>query len=149
MPNLMPSFDVPQNISIQNGQQPAYLYNASAMFDFEAGDFVRDGSHKIQTANGYDAWIQWCLKTVYTQRFACLAYSSEIGTESDVAEASPDRKSAESALERTITEAIMADPMRRTQYVRDFSFDWDGDSVRVSFSIYGANGAVAALNAQL
>lgn len=148
MANLLPSFDVPQNISIQNSTQPAYLYNPSAYFDFETGDFVRDGAHKIKIADGYDAWVQWCLKTVYTQRYSCLAYSPEIGIETDGIESS-DHKTAESTLERTITEAILADPMRRTQYAKDFLFEWDGEAVRVSFSVYGSNGAVAALSVQI
>ena len=45
------------------------------------------------------------------------------------------RKAQESAIERTIRETLMTNP--RTEYVRGFSFSWEKDSVRVSFTVKG------------
>lgn len=148
MENLLPTFDVPADVSAQSGQQQDYTFNPSAAFDFKSGDFVRDGAHRIVQASPRDTWIQWCLKTVYTQRYACLAYSDDIGTEfeslSDLG-----RAAAESGIERTITEAILADPMHRANYVGNFTFQWDNDAVDVTFSVYSADGSTADISASL
>ena len=41
------------------------------------------------------------------------------------------KKAVESAIERTISEALLVNP--RTEYVRQFEFVWNGDAVSVSF----------------
>ena len=70
-----------------------------------------------------------------SHRDACLAYPDEIGTELDEALNEPDEEAVQSALERTITEALMVNP--RTEYVRGFTFEWNGDNVSCSFIVKG------------
>ena len=41
----------------------------------------------------------------------------------------------ESAVERTITEALLVNP--RTEYVRGFEFTWNGDELFCSFTVKG------------
>lgn len=128
---LFPVFDLPE---IPDTEELEERYSPSAYFDFEKGDFVRDGAGKIKKSEGKDAYIQWCLKVVSTERYSCLAYSSDIGVELDqVVEA--DRAAAESIIERTITEALMMH--RATEYVRDFSFLYKADEVYVTFTVKG------------
>lgn len=148
MDNLLPTFNMPADVSAQSGQQQEYTFNPSAAFDFKTGDFVRDGAHRIVQASPHDAWIQWCLKAVYTQRYACLAYSDDIGTELESL-SDQSRAAAQSTIEHTITEAILADPMHRASYVGNFSFQWDSDAVDVTFSVYSADGSFTNISASL
>ena len=46
-------------------------------------------------------------------------------------------KAVESAIERTISEALLVNP--RTEYVRQFEFVWNGDAVSVSFVVKGVD----------
>ena len=48
-----------------------------------------------------------------------------------------DEKTVESMVQRTITDALMVNP--RTEYVRDFSFSWDGDNMTCQFKVKGIN----------
>ena len=132
MPNLYPSFDMPELIE-QQQTELAPRYNKSWLFDFKTGDFVIDGAGRVVQADGYTAWAQWCVKTVVTERFAYLAYSQNYGTEIEAALRQPSRQAVQAELERAITEALLVDP--RTEVVRDFAFEWRGDELYVSFTV--------------
>ena len=137
MPNLYPIFE-PPTIVEQEQPQLAPEYPKSYLFDFEKGDFVRDAAGRIAVADGHQAWVQWCVKTVLTERFAYLAYSRNYGVEIEEALKQPTRALVEMEIERTITEALMTDP--RTKLVRDFAFRWYADELYVSFTIVPAIG---------
>ena len=142
MPNLYPIFE-PPTIVEQEQSQLAPEYPKSYLFDFEKGDFVLDGAGRIVIADGHTAWAQWCVKTVMTERFACLAYSWNYGVEVEQAIKQPDRALVEMEIERTITEALMADP--RTELVRDFSFKWYADELYVTFTVVPVIGNAARI----
>lgn len=132
MPRLYPTFDMPEPVK----QEESALYPEypkSYLFDFEKGEFVVDGTGRIVIADGHTAWVQWCIKTVMTERFAHLIYSSDYGVEIESALKQPSRKAVEAELERTITEALLVDP--RTKTVRNFVFTWEGDQIKVAFTI--------------
>lgn len=86
-------------------------------------------------ADGREAYRQWCLKTVMTERFTCLAYTTDIGTEMIEALAQADRAAVESAVERTINEALMVNP--KTEYVRDYVFSWRNEVLDCTFNVKG------------
>lgn len=132
MPNLYPAFEMPEIVEQQQAR-PEPEYPESYLFDFEKGDFVLDGAGRIVIADGRRAWAQWCVKTVLTERFAYLAYSGNYGSEIDEALKQPTRAAVETEVERTITEALLADP--RTYAVRDFLFKWRGNELYVSFTV--------------
>lgn len=132
MANLFPVFDVPEVIDSSVEKQK---YNPSVYFDFEKGDFLRDGAHRMVVADGKMAYIQWCRKIVDTERFTCLAYGTDIGTEMYDALNKGDHSAVESAVERTITEALMVNP--RTEYVREFEFSWFNADLTVAFVVKG------------
>jgi hypothetical protein len=132
MPNLFPIFEMPELVE-QQQTQPEPEYPESYFFDFEKGDFARDGAGRIAIADGHTAWAQWCIKTVLTERFAYLAYSHNYGTEMESALKQPSRKAVEAELERVITEALLADS--RTEMVRDFIFVWVDSQLRVNFIV--------------
>lgn len=131
--SLFPVFDVPKIVIPTAAEEKKYM--PSVLFDYERGDFVRDGANKMVVANGKEAYCQWCLKTVKTERFTCLSYSTDIGTEMEDALSQADRAAVESAIERTINEAIMVN--LRTEYVRGFEFTWQGNTLYCYFTVKG------------
>jgi hypothetical protein len=132
MPNLYPVFEVPELVE-QQQTEPAPKYGKSWLFDFKKGDFVLDGAGRVVEADGHTAWVQWCIKTVLTERFSCLAYSWDYGVEIEEAFKQTERALIEAEIERTITEALLTDS--RTEMVKDFVFNWQGDELYVSFTV--------------
>lgn len=132
---LFPTIEIP---SLTKPKRDTDIrYKKSAAWDLKRGDFIRDGAGKIETHPGRDAYLVWCIKTSMTERYARLAYPDSIGAELESAKQMPTREATELALERTIREAITVNP--RTEYVRDFTFEWDGDDVKVRFRVKGRN----------
>ncbi|MFP3153144.1 DUF2634 domain-containing protein [Lachnospiraceae bacterium ZAX-1] len=144
---LFPVFDVPAEL-VDTDDTNGW-YRPAPLFDVEKGDFVTDGSGRVLYGSGRDAWILWCTKTAAIERFAYLGYDSEIGAEIDGSFKEPDRGSQESEIERTVTEALLADPMGRTQQVQDFDFVWGSDSLEISCTVIGSDGDTASINLQL
>ena len=146
MSNLYPVFEMPE-IDDPQQAEPAPRYGKSWLFDFKKGDFVLDGAGRVVEADGHRAWIQWCVFTVLTQRFAHVIYSFDYGTELKEALRQPSRRAVEAELERVINEALLADP--RTEMVRNFVFEWEGDSVKVRFTAVPVIGEPAQLEVML
>jgi hypothetical protein len=144
---LFPAFPVPSDTAEQNIR--TRKYGRAPLFDFEKGDFVMNGACQPVYGDGYDAWVLWCTKTIMTQRWAHLGYGSNAGIESAEAFAEPDREAVQSTFERTITEALLADPAGRTQYVRDFRFTWEADSLHLSCLVVGNEGQSATIQTKL
>lgn len=131
---LFPVFDVPDMEDADNEEYDTE-YKRSVKWDVEEGDFVLDGSNRMVECDGREAYMIWCLKVAQTERYACLAYPDEIGVEMEDALDDEDEATVESMVQRTITDAITANP--RTEYVGDFVFDWDGDELHCSFEVKG------------
>lgn len=130
-PTDVPDFDT------EGSEESEYdiEYKGSVAWDFEKGDFLRDGANRIVKCQGAEAYRTWCLKMVGTERYCCLAYPDELGVELDDIFDESDIKSVESDIERTITEALCVNPC--TEYVQGFEFEWNGDSVYCSFIVKG------------
>lgn len=144
--SLYPTFEIPADIEdVIEPQQEV----TSAYFDFKLGDFVLNDPGKVVQSTEREAWIQWCLKVVLTQRYAYYGYSSNTGAEIEEAMNEPTRKAQESALQRTITEALLADPYGRTAYVRNFNFKWEPDSVYVDCIVGHKDGTEENMNVTL
>lgn len=62
---LFPVFDLPE---IPDDPEYEERYRSSVAFDFDKGDFVRDGSNKMVRADGREAFMQWCWKVIQTER---------------------------------------------------------------------------------
>ena len=89
----------------------------------------------------------WCIKTIETQRWAHDAYSDNAGIEAEEAFKQPDKAARESYFERTITEALLADPMGRTIQVKDFEFEWETDTLSITCTVIGKAGNAAVIQA--
>lgn len=126
-------------------------YKPSIAWDIEKGDFVRNGANRLTACSGREAYKTWCYKTILTERFACLAYPDTIGTELEQAKKEKSNAAVESAVERTITEALMVNP--RTEYVRGFQFSWEREQLLCSFQVKGIQWeefkVLAALNQEV
>lgn len=142
MPDLIPTFPV-SPLPEQQTQASSPRYGRSWAWNWETGDFAIDGAGRVQTVDGYQAWVDWCLKTVQTERSAYLVYSAAYGAELEDARKHGSREAVESALARAITEALLADP--RTAAVRGFSFVWHGDELHLSCTVVPTIGDPARL----
>ena len=130
-------------------EAPAGYLNGIA-FDEELGDFRRDGMNKMQDSDGIESWKSWCINCLQTERYKHLAYSTDFGIELDAALAASSREEAESILTREITEALLADPYKRTAYVEEIKFDWTApDSVVVSVTIHGIDDVTIDITAYI
>lgn len=113
-------------------------YRNGVAFNYETGDFNRDGKNRLIDAAGIESWKSWCINCIQTERFKHLAYSSDFGIELDVVFASTSRSEAESILTRQITEALLADPYHRTAYIERLEYDWTApDAVEAFLTIRG------------
>ena len=133
---LYPVFDIPS--TSDTTQETEQEFELSPLFDYEKGDFVRDGANRVVMVDGYDAYRAWAQKILKTQSGSCLSYMST-GIDVEGALNAPTRPAVQSALERTITEALMANTC--TERVYDFSFAWEADAVNVKFTIQPRNWA--------
>lgn len=131
---VIPVFDVSEEIETE---QYDTAYRKSIKWDFEKGDFVRDGAGRLVECDGKEAYMTWCYKVAQTERYVCLAYPDSIGTELEIAIADDDEKIVESMVKRTITDALMVNP--RTEYVNNFEFQFDTDAVHCSFEVKGVD----------
>jgi len=161
--NLFPVFEVPADLVDEAQTEKQYAH--APLWDFEKGDFVEKGERQwdFETGepvekgarqpgygSGYDAWVQWCKKTVLTQRWAHAGYGDNAGIEAEEALRKPDRNAMESALEETISEALLSDPMGRTSQVRDFQFTWrGGDQLEITCEVIGSDGNSADIDTTL
>lgn len=122
-----------------NTDQPT-VYRNGVAFDDERGDFLRDGLNKLMDSDGIGSWKSWCANCVRTERYKHLAYSTDFGIELDKAMNASSREEAENILTREITEALMADPYKRTKYIEEITFDWTApDSVSVVVTVRGVD----------
>lgn len=128
---LYPTFDIPSAGTVADSNE-GMEFKPSPKFDYERGDFVRDGANRVIMVDGRDAFKIWVQKVLKTQITACLCYLST-GIDMEGALAAPTHEAVQSALERTITEALLANPC--TERVYGFEFSWEADTIHVHFTV--------------
>lgn len=125
-------------------------YRNGIAFDYELGDFTRDGRNRMLDSDGIESWRNWCINCLQTERYKHLAYSTDFGIEIEKAMKATSQAEAENILTREITEALLADPYGRTAYVEDLEFDWSApDTVSVKATIQGINDVSIDLEAYI
>ena len=147
--NLFPEnySDAMQIISPENTNDSYVGYKESIYFDFETEDFLRDGSNKLMSCTGTDAWIQWCIKCLNTPRYERLAYSTDYGIDYNEIFSSKSREEVESNITREVTEALNADPYKRLSYISNIQFEWvDDTTVNILLELVGIDGNTAVVN---
>ena len=139
MPNLFPESYETEIIEQEDleTEKPVGYRNGIA-FDDEIGDFLRDGKNKILSSDGIESWKSWCVNCIETERYMHLGYNTDFGIESEPALKAESQEEAESILARQITEAILADPYKRAEYVENIEFDWTApDAIEARVVIQG------------
>lgn len=61
---LYPVFNIPTLVTAEDDTEKAF--KPGPLFDYDKGDFVRDGANRVVMVEGRDAYILWCLKTLKT-----------------------------------------------------------------------------------
>lgn len=144
MANLFPS-EYPEDISAEieaNIKNSVVGYKQSVSYDLVTKQVVRDGKNKVLTATGKEAWEQWVYNCLNTERYSCAAYPTDFGIEKEKALKATTRAEKEAILTSEITDALLADPYKRTKYVSEITFNWvTPDSAEISLIIVGADDA--------
>lgn len=109
------------------------------LFDFDKGEFVISSSGSVVLADGYTSWKNWCIKQIFITRFACLGYSWDIGIDEAYINSLNADEAQRTAIERSITEALMMHP--KTKQVTSIAFETVGDAVYITFDVYPVEGA--------
>ena len=139
MPNLLPTgyeLEVVAESDISDDKPIGYRNGLS--FDYELGDFRRDGKNRILDSDGIESWKSWVVNCMQTERYKHLAYGTDFGIELDPVFAAETREEAESILTRQVTEAILADPYGRTEYINNIEITWiRPDSLQLHATLHG------------
>lgn len=146
MANLFPAGYKSKVIDLTNTQKNAPVgYKKSINFDDEKGDLVRNTKNQIETASSIEAWIQWCINCIQTDRYSLVSYSTDFGIDKQAIFEMYDidgQKMAEVLFEKEITEALLADDYKRTRNVKNFEFNWiKPDAVELNFTVVGIDNA--------
>jgi hypothetical protein len=128
MPNLFPSVSNASSPATELGGTSGgqVKFGRSWRFDYGKGDFTTTPTGKIAASADVEAWLEWCKKTLHTERYTYLAYSRSYGQEfEELIPRNLSRRANESEIVRMTTEALKVDP--RTYGVGAFSFEWEGE----------------------
>ena len=134
---LYPVFDI-TGFEDEESAAAEQDFKPAPLFDYEKGDFVRDGENRVVMVDGREAYKNWVRKVISTQVGSCLSYP-DFGIDYEGAMQLETPEAVQSELEMTITEALTANPC--TERVYDFGFEWDADFVTVSFTVQPKNWA--------
>lgn len=139
MPNLFPEGYEEEVILAEDLVEDRPIgYRNGVAFDYENGDYKRDGRNRLLDCDGIESWKSWVINCMQTERYKHLAYNSDFGIELDKVFAAESREEAENILTREITEAIMADEYQRTAYIESIEYDWPApDSIRAHAVLRG------------
>lgn len=125
-------------------------YKDSIYFDEELQDLVRDGQYRIKSANGLEAWEQWCINCIQTERDVYPCYGEFFGIKTLEAFSTDDREKTESILTREICEGLQNDPYGRTEYVSEVVFDWYApDAVNITAVVHGIDDVTIDITATI
>lgn len=143
MPRL---FEIPDELDDIAEPDEDLDYGTSWAFDFIAGDFVTVAG-KVPRTIGHRAWVDRCIKAMFTERYLWLAYTDDFGVDFGGVQEADSIAERETFLENAITDALEADP--ETGRVYGFTFGWSGDSVVVSLTIEPAIGTPERITVDL
>jgi len=131
MANLYPTTSVEVADYADAAAERAVSYGSTVQFDFEKHEFILSPTGKQKTVTSSDAWGEWCVKAMSTERYRYLIYSDRYGEEIDtLLGKSRPHEVIESELKRMTRECLMCDP--RTAKVDDFNFKWIPDGIMFS-----------------
>lgn len=131
MANLYPTAGVEAADYTDRAMGGETSYGSTVQFDFEKHEFILSPTGKQKTVTSSDAWGEWCVKAMSTERYRYLIYSNRYGEEIDtLLGKSKPHEVIESEIRRMTRECLMCDP--RTAKVEDFHFQWIKDGIMFS-----------------
>lgn len=138
MANLFPEEDYEEEDELvaEDLEEEVTGYHPGYYYDFETGDYKKNGSNDVVLAAGVDSWKQWCIKCLNTQKGSCAAYY-ELGVDYESILQHEERDYVESKLVNAISEALMNDPYKRTVGVDNVEFIWGVDSLSANVTVRG------------
>ena len=138
MANLFPSGSLETTNLIDSS---SLSFKGTYAFDFETGEFIRNTDGSIKILNTFEAYVQWCQKTMLTSRYKYSSYSSKFGK--DIIGSTLDKKAIELELKRITQEALLVHPM--TESVDTFAFTWESSDVYYTYKVTSTTGQTATL----
>lgn len=138
MENLYPNEELTIESTDLIDEDSPVGYLGSVYFDESIGDFSRDGQFRLKPATGLEAWEQWCINCISTERGVYPAYGDLFGISTYEAFKAETRAEIESILTLEITEGLKNDPYQRTEYVENITFNWlPSEDVEVTITVRG------------
>lgn len=132
--SIYPKINLPQ-LAVPKSENYTKLQRYAPLFDFESGEFYFGRGGKPLLVADENVFEQWCIKVCTTERLTRVCYTDRYGVEFEELPQMNDVKAVRSQIVRSLTEAIMVHP--RTVYVKNFSFDGEGDHLAVTFDVRG------------
>lgn len=125
-------------------------YKIAPYFDSRLGEFLLNGNGQIITANGVEAWEQWCDIIMSTDRYNHEAYTDDIGIDYEAVIQADTIEEKELILETEISEALSVDPYGRTVFVQSIEFEWiNSTDVIVRIDIVGADNEIITIEKEI
>ena len=125
-------------------------YKPAPYFDSNSGEFLFDGNGQIITADGVEAWKQWCENIIATDRYNRASYTDDIGIDYTEIFKAGTHEEVETMLETEIAEALECDPYGRTQFVQNITFEWiSSTELAVCVEVVGLDNEIVTIDTVL
>lgn len=142
---LFPVWAMPGPVAAQVGQTATIQYPPDYLFDFERGEFVKDGAGRPVKCDGYTAWAQWITLANLTQRGRFMGVPNWFGVDFDGAMRKPGQGAYQAYIAREHADASR--PHRGTGQCQNFQFRSEqGDESHYSFEVHPARGTAIRID---
>lgn len=145
MPDLFPTVGTAEATYIDEAASDTVNYGKTVQFDFEKHEFILSPTGRQKTVTSSDAWGEWCVKALCSERYKYLIYSDNYGEEIDtLLGKSYPRKVVESEIRRMVKDCLMVD--KRTTSVDNFKFTWIDDGIMFSCDVKNTIGETMTIS---
>lgn len=145
MPDLFPTVGTAAATYVDEAASDTVNYGKTVQFDFEKHEFILSPTGRQKTVTSSDAWGEWCVKALCSERYKYLIYSDNYGEEIDTLLGnSYPRKVVESEIRRMVKDCLMVD--RRTASVDNFQFTWIDDGIMFSCDVKNTIGETMTIS---
>lgn len=145
MPDLFPTVGTAEATYIDEAASDTVNYGKTVQFDFEKHEFILSPTGRQKTVTSSDAWGEWCVKALCSERYKYLIYSDNYGEEIDtLLGKSYPRKVVESEIRRMVKDCLMVD--KRTASVDNFKFTWIDDGIMFSCDVKNTIGETMTIS---
>lgn len=145
MPDLFPTVGTAAATYVDEAASDTVNYGKTVQFDFEKHEFILSPTGRQKTVTSSDAWGEWCVKALCSERYKYLIYSDNYGEEIDtLLGKSYPRKVVESEIRRMVKDCLMVD--RRTASVDNFQFTWIDDGIMFSCDVKNTIGETMTIS---